>query len=144
VQLIYNTVKVTLNFRRETAVGDPFMQCFKVWSFVFSGLIWGVRRKSAFWERLAGLINLALAHDYFYSIYTVFRKQSQKLRFVGTAILLFTPYKTTWLTTQRSLSRCITCQDVYVQHSHIRQNACYRSLKWTSLIKMRCHVTVTQ
>jgi len=34
-------------------------------------------------------------------------------------MLLFTKYKCTWLTAiSMSLSRCIACQDVYVQQSH--------------------------
>jgi len=42
-------------------------------------------------------------------------------------MLLFTKYKCTWLTAiSMSLSRCITCHDVYVQQSH----ATKRLLPW--------------
>jgi len=49
-----------------------------------------------------------------------------KLRFVGAAMLLFhsllfTQYKTTWLTVKQSQSGCITCQVVCAQQSHAAQ-----------------------
>jgi len=46
---------------------------------------------------------------------------------------------------QQSQSRCITCQDVYVQTSHhMRQNTYYRNLKWTLEDLWRCYCYTIQ
>jgi len=56
-------------------------------------------------------------------------------------IFHFTKYKCTWLTAvSKSLSRCITCQDVCVPQL-MQQNVCYHNIKRT--LQVCCHVIAT-
>jgi len=58
------------------------------------------------------------------------RQESQKLRFVGAAMLLLTQYKTAWLTVISG--HCLAAKpvkDVCVQRTHLQQNAYCGNLK---------------
>jgi len=62
-------------------------------------------------------------------------------------MLLFAQYKTTWLNYryQQSLSpHCITCQDVSVQQSHATKRLLSIAITSRELLKICCHVIVTQ
>ena len=60
-------------------------------------------------------------------------------------MLLFTKYKCTWLTAiSMSLSRSITCQDVYVQQPHVTNNKTPATVIYSEPLWVCCHGIVTQ